>query len=116
METHPQEKGFRMNKTFFYGNVASDPEFKGNGKNVLVWRTAVNSRVYDSDKGEWTDAADFFDCVLYGKRAEAIGKFLAKGMPITLECHARQNTWDDNGTRKSRVEFVVDDIQVGRKA
>ncbi|ACV23063.1 Helix-destabilizing protein [Slackia heliotrinireducens] len=106
-----------MNKTFFYGNVASDPELKGSSKNVLTWRTAVNSRVYNADKGEWVDAADFFDCVLYGKRAEAIGKFLAQGMPVTLECHAKQNTWQDkDGNNRSRVEFVVDDIQVGRKA
>lgn len=106
-----------MNKCFFYGNVASDPEFKGNGKNVLAWRTAVNSRIYDANAQQWTDAADFFDCVLYGKRAEAIGKFLAKGMPVTLECHAKQNTWTDaNGANRSRVEFVVDDINVGRKA
>ena len=106
-----------MNKTFFYGNVATVPEIKGPNKNVLSFRVAVNSRVFNTDTNEWEDAADFFPVVMFGKRAEAVSAFLSKGMPVTLECHARQNPWTtDDGQNRSSIEFVIDDIQVGRNA
>ena len=105
-----------MNKSFFYGNVATTPELKGNN-NVLSFRVAVNTRVFNSETDAWEDSADFFPFVLFGKRAEAVSKFLTKGMPVTLEAHARQNNWTtEDGQNRSAIEFVVDDIQVGRKA
>ena len=104
-----------MNKAFFYGNVAAEPELKGQAKNVLTFRIAVDSRTLNSDTGEWEDAADFLPMVLFGKRAEAVAKFLRKGQPVTIEAHARQNSWTTgDGQNRSAVEFVVDDIQVGR--
>ena len=100
-----------MNKAFFYSNVCNDPRLKT--KTVLTFRGAVNSRAFNTDTQAWEDSADYFDFVLYGKRAEAVAKFLKKGMPVTLECHAKQNTWQDkDGNNRSRVEFVVDSIDV----
>lgn len=104
-----------MNICVFTGNVASDPETRGKGGSVLAFRLAVNGREFDAAKGEWRDSTDYFGMVMFGKRAEAIGKFLAKGLPVTAQAHARQNTWTtDDGQNRSTVEFVVDDIQVGR--
>lgn len=100
-----------MNKCFFTGNVASQPELKGKDSNVLTFRLAVNGRVYDSEKEEWIDKAEFIDCVMYGKRANAVGQWLEKGAPIVIEAHARQNVWQgDDGANKSRIEFEVDDL------
>ena len=104
-----------MNICAFTGNVASDPEVRGKDGNVLSFRIAVNGREYDSAKGEWRDSTDYFGMVMFGHRAKAVSAFLAKGAPVTVQAHARQNTWTaDDGSTRSTTEFVVDDIVVGR--
>lgn len=100
-----------MNVCTFTGNVATTPELKGASKNVLTFRLAVNGRVFNPDSQQWEDDASFFDAVMYGNRASAIGAWLAKGQMVTIQAHARQNTWTaDDGSQRSRVEFVVDDL------
>ena len=104
-----------MNTCTFTGNVASDPEVKGNG-NVLAFRIAVDCRVYDAESDSYTDGCDFLPMVMFGKRAEAVGKFLKKGMPVTIQATAKQSTWTtDDGQNRSAIEFRVTDIVVGAK-
>lgn len=104
-----------MNCCHFTGNTVST-ELKGKSMNVLTFRLAVNGRQYNSESGQWEDTADFLDCVMYGKRASAVGEWLAKGALVTVQAHARQNTWKtDAGENRSRVEFVVDDLVAAPK-
>lgn len=104
-----------MNISIFTGNVAAI-DLKGPNKNVLTFRLAVNGRQYNSDTQQWEDHADFLDMVMFGKRAEAVGAWLAKGAQVTIEAHARQNTWQDaDGNNRSKVEFVVDDLVAAPK-
>ena len=105
-----------MNLCVFTGNVANQPEIKGQNQNVLTFRLAVNGRAYNAETGAWEDTADFLDMVMYGKRASAIGAWLAKGQQVTVHAHARQNTWQDkDGSNRSRIEFVCDDLVAAPK-
>lgn len=105
-----------MNRCFFTGNAANQPELKGQNNHVLVFRLAVNGRAYNQETETWEDRADFIDCVMYGKRAEAVGAWLKKGQQVTIEAHARQNTWTtDAGENRSKIEFVVDDLVAAPK-
>lgn len=105
-----------MNTCIFTGNVANAPELKGKDSNVLTFRLAVNGRQYNSESGQWEDTADFLDMVMYGKRAAAIGAWLAKGQHVTVQAAARQNTWQDkDGNNRSRIEFVCDDLVAAPK-
>lgn len=105
-----------MNCCHFTGNIVST-ELKGKSMNVLTFRLAVNGRQYNSESGQWEDTADFLDCVMYGKRAKAIGGWLEKGAPVVVEAHARQNTWKDaDGANRSKIEFVCDDLTSYKRA
>ena len=104
-----------MNCCIFTGNLVS-VESKNADGTVLVFRLAVNGRSYNSGNGQYEDRADFLDFVMYGKRAAAIGEWLAKGAAVTVQAHARQNTWKtDAGENRSRIEFVVDDLVAAPK-
>ena len=107
-----------MNRCYFVANVANDPVLRGEeGKSVLTFRIAVSERVFDFKTEDFIDTASFFDAVMFGNRARAIAEFLHKGARVTLECRARQNTWEtDDGSKRSRVEFVIQDIIVHRDA
>ena len=104
-----------MNCCLFTGNIAAI-DLKGRDKNVLTFRLAVNSHQYNSESGQYEDCTDFLDCTMFGKRAAAIGAWLKKGAHVTVQAHARQNTWKtDAGENRSRVEFVVDDLVAAPK-
>lgn len=107
-----------MNSCHFVARAASDPVLRGEeGKSVLSFRAAVNERVYNHEKQDFEDVGNFFDFVMFGNRARAVSEFVHKGSRVTLECRARQNTWQTpEGEKRSKVEFVIQDIVVHRDA
>ena len=105
-----------MNICAFVGNVANDPEIRGSNSTVLTFRLAVNGRAYNAETGAWEDDVSYFSMAMFGNRAAAISKWLAKGQMIAVQAHAKQNTWTDaDGNNRSTVEFVVDDLVAAPK-
>ena len=105
-----------MNLCVFTGNIANTPELRGQNRTVLCFRLAVNGRQFNPDTQQWEDHADFVDCAMFGKRAEAVSAWLKKGQQVTIEAAARQNTWTDaNGETRSKIEFHVSDLVAAPK-
>ena len=72
---------------------------------------AVNDRAKNQQTGEWEDRPNFVDCVIFGARAEAMARILAKGMKVAVEGRLRYSSWQDKeGNRRSKLEVVVDDL------
>jgi single-strand DNA-binding protein len=71
---------------------------------------AVNRRVKKDDT--WQEEGHFFNCVLIGKRAEALAQYLVKGKQIGIQGELRQNRWEQDGQPRSRVEIFINDIQL----
>ena len=40
--------------------------------------------------GEWEDYPNFVDCTMFGTRAEAVSRFLAKGNKVALDPQQRE--------------------------
>ena len=99
-----------LNKLFVQGRLAKDPETKQtkNGMSVTTFTLANDKR--SSEKNP-EPGANFFDCVAWGKRGEAIAKFFKKGSPILVEGRLDHQTWEQDGMKRSRVLIIVDDFQ-----
>lgn len=80
------------------------------GMSILSLGLAVNDRVKDQQTGEWGDRPNYLDCVMFGKRAEAMQQYLRKGTKVAVECRARWSSWEKDGQKRSKVEFVVDEL------
>ena len=103
-----------INSVVLAGNLTRDAELKQTrtGTSVLNFGVAVNERVKNSQTGEWSDRPNFFECVIFGKRAESISKYLHKGLKVTVSGHLRYNQWEnEQGQKRSNVNVVVDDIE-----
>lgn len=101
-----------MNSCHFTGCLTRDPECRPtqNGGMVMRLGLAVNDRV--NNNGQWQDRPNFLDLVVFGKRAEALQRSLHKGMKVAAACKARWSQWQgQDGRNRSKVEFVVDDIE-----
>lgn len=101
-----------MNSITIAGNLGKDAEVR-----YLPDGTAVaNFSVADNlgkDKG-----AIFWNCQLFGKRAESLSQYLLKGGAVTVSGSVTERKWTDNNGQERRVMDVrVQDValQGGRK-
>ena len=101
-----------INVCIYTGNLTRDAELRetSNGKHVLTFSLAVNDRV--ESNGTWTDRVNYFDFSLYGSRAAAIAGFMVKGKKVALTSSARYSAWEKDGKKRSKVDFVVRDIEL----
>ena len=103
-----------INKVFLCGNITRNPEIRktANGSAVLSFSIAVNDRIKNQQTGQWEDRPNFFDCVMFGPRADSIVHCMTKGMKVAIEGKLRWNQWEKDGVKRSRVDVVIDDIEL----
>lgn len=102
-----------INRVTITGNLTRDPELRvtAGGTQVLSFGVAVNDRRRNPQTGEWEDYPNFVDCTMFGTRAEAVSRFLAKGNKVGIEGKLRYSSWEKDGQRRSKLEVIVDEIE-----
>lgn len=103
-----------INTVTIAGRSTKDPEIKvtPSGTAVLSFSLAVNDTKKNA-QGEWEDVVDFFDCKVFGKRAESLAQYIPKGSKLTINGRLHQDRWQaQDGTNRSRVSIIVQDIEL----
>jgi single-strand DNA-binding protein len=103
------------NKVILMGNITRDIEVRHlptNNTAVAKIGIAVNRKWRDA-AGELKEEVTFVDCEAFGKTAENISKFFAKGKPIFLEGRLKLDTWKDktDGSNRSKLKVVIDNFE-----
>lgn len=103
-----------INKVMISGNTTRDAELRvtPGGLNILNFGVAVNERRRNAHN-EWEDYANFVECSLFGRRAEALAQYLTKGTKVAIEGHLHYGSWDDRetGQRRSKLTVYVDELE-----
>jgi single-strand DNA-binding protein len=99
-----------MNKVILVGRLAADPDIKySQGENAMCvarYRLAV-SRKYQKE-GE--QAADFINCVAFGKSGEFAGKYLHKGIKIAIVGRIQTGSYTNkDGAKVYTTDIVVEE-------
>ena len=103
-----------LNMCTFVGRITKDTQTKysQSGTAIASFTIAVNNIVSDN-VGGYREEPNFFDMVIYGKRAESLYKYLIKGQQVAIQAEARQNSYKrKDGTTASAIEFMVLDVQL----
>ena len=102
-----------INRVNISGNLTRDPELRATsgGTQVLTFGVAVNDRRRNQQTGEWEDVPNFVDCVVFGNRADALSRFLSKGMKVAIEGKLRWSSWERDGQKRSKLEVIVDEVE-----
>lgn len=102
-----------INRVIISGNLTRDPEVRKTqgGMSVMKIGVAVNDRRRDPNTGNWEDYPNFIDCVLFGKRAESMERYLRKGLKVAIEGKLRWSQWERDGQKRSKIEVIADDIE-----
>lgn len=102
--------GADVNSVTLVGRLTRDPEMRGNG-NVLAMRLAFTAT---RKVGElWEDMPQYVDVVTFGRGAEALSKFLAKGDQVAVNGRLSWREWDDReGNKRQSHEVVAERVQL----
>ena len=103
-----------INRCMISGNLGREPELRQTqgGTQVLTFSLAVSDRKRNPQRGEWEEVTNWIPCVVFGKRAESLSRFLARGMKCAVEGKLRQSSYKDkSGQNRSKIEVIVDEVE-----
>lgn len=102
------------NKVLLMGNLTRDIELKYTPSNMAVANLglAVNHK-YKTKEGEDREEVTFVDCEAWGRTAEVMKQYLAKGRPVFIEGRLKLDTWQDkeSGQNRTKMKVVIDNFQ-----
>lgn len=94
-----------INKVVLLGRLTKDPELRyaaGSGTAICKFTLAVN-RQFKKDE------TDFINCVSFGKAAETINQYMAKGGQLAVTGSIRTGSYDaQDGTKRYTTDIAVD--------
>lgn len=103
-----------VNRVILIGNVGKDPELKytQGGAAVLTLKVATNESYIDK-AGVKQKRTEWHTVVLWGKRAEGVGRFIEKGHLVHVEGSLQTRSYEDRtGVKRYSTEVKASDVNV----
>lgn len=100
-----------LNQVTLMGNLTRDPELRQtpSGQSVGSFSLALN-RSYKNEAGEWQEATDYVDAVVWGKLAEQVSESLSKGSKALVSGRLQSRSWEQDGVKKNKLEVLATDV------
>jgi single-strand DNA-binding protein len=100
-----------LNRVLLLGNLGADPELRATqgGQSVLKLRLATSESYLDRNKVR-QERTEWHQVTIWGKRAEALSKFLTKGSRIFVEGGLHTSSYEKDGRKIYRTEVNATNI------
>ena len=100
-----------LNRVLLLGNLGADPELRvtQGGQAILKLRLATTESYLDRNNTR-QERTEWHSVTLWGKRGEALSKFLSKGERIFVEGSLRTSSYEKDGEKRYRTEVVASNI------
>jgi|TARA_R110000824_G_scaffold32908_1_gene106077 single-strand DNA-binding protein len=103
-----------VNRVILIGNLGRDAEINStpNGTPVANFSVATSERWTDK-AGDKQEKTEWHRIVLWGKVAEALGKYLVKGKQVYIEGSLQTRKWEDkSGSQRTTTEVRAVQIRL----
>lgn len=100
-----------MNKVLLVGRLTRDPELRSinTGSSVCNFSIAIN-RPFKNKEG--TIDADFINIIVFGRNAENLAKYCAKGSQVAVDGRLQtRNYVAQDGTKRYVTEVIADNVE-----
>lgn len=96
------------NKVQLIGNLGNDPEIINleSGKTLAKFTLATNES-YKNAQGEKVTDTQWHNIVAWGKTAQIVEKYVAKGKEVAIEGKLTSRSWEDKDGMKRYITEVV---------
>jgi single-strand DNA-binding protein len=100
-----------LNRVLLLGNLGADPELRvtPGGQAVLKLRLATNESYVDKNNVR-QERTEWHRVTVWGRRAEALGKFLQKGDSLFIEGRLQTSSYEKNGEKRYSTDIVASNI------
>ena len=96
------------NKVILAGNVGQDPEMMTGGACRF---TLATNESYKDKEGNKVDATEWHNCVVFGKSAEIILKYVTKGSKLFIDGKLKTTMYEKNGEKRYSTSIVVNQFE-----
>ena len=101
-----------LNKIVIMGRLTKDPELRKAGDTPVCSFSIACDRDFKNKSGE--KETDFFDVVVWRKKAEVVAKYFAKGRMAVVSGRLQIRPWEDkDGNKRRSAEVVADNVYFG---
>mgnify|MGYP000857959645 CR=1 FL=1 len=101
-----------MNNITLIGNIGRDPETRQVGSNTVAKFSLATSRSYTNKQGEKVTDTSWHDIEAWGKQAEVIAKYCAKGHKLALTGELRYDKYTNkDGQEVTRAKIVLQSFE-----
>lgn len=102
-----------LNNCTIQGRLTRDPELRYTASNTpVVSFTLACERSRKNANGKYD--TDFIDCISFGKNAEFVKNWFAKGMMAIVVGRIQSRNWEDrNGNKRTSVEINANEVLFG---
>ncbi|EBY5753526.1 single-stranded DNA-binding protein [Salmonella enterica subsp. enterica serovar Give] len=99
------------NKVILMGRAGKDAEVRYTPNGTAIASLTLATEIsYSDNEGKAQKETEWHDIVIFGKKAEAAGKYFKKGMMLYFFGRIRNNKWQGtDGKMRSNKEIVIDD-------
>ncbi len=102
----------QLNKVLLIGNLTRDPEVRYTPKGAAVADLGLaTNRTWRTETGEEKEEVCYVNVVVWGKSAEAAGKYLKKGRPVFVEGRLQFESWEKNGEKRTTLKVHCERLQ-----
>ena len=95
-----------VNSVIEIGRLTRDPKlsYTSDGVAVMEFSIAVNHMKKEE--------VSFFNCKAFGKTAENLKPYMAKGKQVCIDGYLKQDRWEKDGKKESRVIINCESIEL----
>ncbi len=99
-------------KAILIGYLGKDPEvsYTQGGTARARFSLATSETYNDRQTGERREETQWHTVIVWGKQAENVGKYLAKGQLVTVEGKIQYRTYEKDGTTRYVTEIKADRV------
>jgi single-strand DNA-binding protein len=104
--TEPDRSQFQViNLT---GRLTADPDLRTNDKgSVASLRLAVQRPRKDGED----QGADYVDITVFGRQADTVAQYLAKGRKVAVEGRLHHSEWESDNGRRQKLEVIARNVE-----
>ena len=106
-----------INNITIIGNLVANPEKRALPSGTVVCNfTVAHNESWKDSSGQKHERAHFFPVVCYAGLAEVCEEHLEKGQQVCVLGSLRQEKWEKDGQKHSRLVIKANEVQFGRKS
>lgn len=98
-----------VNLVVLGGNVTKDPEMRQVGESKVVKFSIAVSRPYKKNDRNVTD---FFECEMWGNRADYVSTHAVKGVPVVVTGRVEIDVSEKDGVTRRFTKIKCDDVEI----